>query len=82
MITSDSMVDRLMHIPQEELAEMCCAAHEDQYGFKGRHCRIIPGMRKLNAGNRFVLSRTRKIGMRKNLPLGKLCARKQFKKEA
>lgn len=37
MITTDSMVDRLMHIPQEELAEMCCAAHEDQYGFKGRH---------------------------------------------
>lgn len=37
MITSDSMVDRLMHIPQEELAEMCCEAHKDQYGFKGRH---------------------------------------------
>ena len=37
MITSDQALDRLMHASRENMFEMCCDAHKDQYGVKGRH---------------------------------------------
>ncbi len=37
ILTKDTAVDRLMHIPQEKLAEMCYYMHKDQHGIKGHH---------------------------------------------
>lgn len=46
VLTKDTAVDRLMHIPQEELAEMCYYMHKDQYGVKGYHLmeRSVPDL--------------------------------------
>lgn len=37
ILTKDTAVDKLMHIPQENLAELCYYSHKDQYGIKGIH---------------------------------------------
>ena len=36
-LTKDQAVDRLVHIPRDDLIELCYYAHKDQYGVKGRH---------------------------------------------
>jgi hypothetical protein len=36
-MTRDTAIDRLMHIPQAKLYEICFYGHKDQYGTKGYH---------------------------------------------
>ena len=36
-LTKDTAVDKLMHISQVDLAEMCYYMHKDQYNVKGHH---------------------------------------------
>lgn len=36
-LTKDQAIDHLMHLPQENLAEMCYYMHKDQYDVKGSY---------------------------------------------
>jgi hypothetical protein len=37
MLTKDQAIDKLMHIPKEDLYELCYESHKDQYGISGTH---------------------------------------------
>jgi hypothetical protein len=48
MLTADQALDRLMHLPKEDLYEICYDAHRDQYGAGGSHLSAQPFSELIN----------------------------------